>query len=118
MALVDRLQSEKREKVFKELLGRKYSSLSDLDFVYNPMEEILLITIKRLVMEGKINHAEDTLFENISKIKSPNSVYIAGEFYTMLLEMPEDELEKMNFTREEIFSGIEDVKEILGDIVI
>lgn len=118
MALVDRLQSERREQVFKELLGKKYSSLNDLDFVYSPMEEILLITIKRLVMEGKINQAEDTLFDNISKNKTPNSVYIAGEFYTMLNEMSEGELKEKNFTKEEIFSGIKDVREILGDIMI
>lgn len=67
MGLIDRLQNQKREQVFKELLGKKYSSLNDLNFAYDPIEEILLIRIKRLVMDGKINEAENVLFESIKK---------------------------------------------------
>ena len=40
MGLVDRLESQKREMVFKELLGKKYSSLNDFKLVYTPMEEV------------------------------------------------------------------------------
>jgi len=45
MGLVDRLESQKRELVFKELLGKKYSSLNDFKLVYTPMEEITLISV-------------------------------------------------------------------------
>ena len=40
MGLIDRLQNQKREQVFKELLGKKYSSLNDLNFAYDPIEEL------------------------------------------------------------------------------
>lgn len=117
MGLIDRIENEKREKVFKELLGKKYSNLNDFDLVYTPMEEILLITVKRLVLEGKINEAEDTLFANIEKNKSINTAYIAGEFYTMLMEMSDEELREKNFSRHEIEEGIQDIKREFSDIL-
>ena len=110
MGLIDRLQNQKREQVFKELLGKKYSSLNDLNFAYDPIEEILLIRIKRLVMDGKINEAEDVLFESIKKSKTANSIYIAGEFYTMLKELSEEQLKERNFSPEEIDEGISFIK--------
>ena len=112
MGLIDRLQNQKREQVFKELLGKKYSSLNDLNFAYDPIEEILLMIIKRLVMDGKINEAENVLFESIKKSKTANSIYIAGEFYTMLKELSEEQLKERNFSPEEIDEGIADIKEL------
>jgi|SRR3712207_5849756 len=112
MGLIDRLQNQKREQVFKELLGKKYSSLNDLDFAYSPMEEVLLISIKRLVMKGEINKAEDMLFDSINKSKTVNSIYIAGEFYTMLSDMTDEQLKRCDFTRDEIQGGINDIKKL------
>lgn len=115
MGLVDRMESQKREMVYKELLGKKYSSLNDFDLVYTPMEEITLISVKRLLFEGKIGQAEDLLFSSIEKNKSKNSIFIAGEFYTLLMEMSDKELEEKNFSREEIMAGIKDIGRILKE---
>lgn len=115
MGLVDRMESQKREMVYKELLGKKYSSLNDFDLVYTPMEEITLISVKRLLFEGKIGQAEDLLFSSIEKNKSKNSIFIAGEFYTLLMEMSDKELEEKNFSRGEIMEGIKDIGWILKE---
>nr|WP_297573201.1 DUF6483 family protein [uncultured Peptostreptococcus sp.] len=115
MGLVDRMESQKREMVYKELLGKKYSSLNDFDLVYTPMEEITLISVKRLLFEGKIGQAEDLLFSSIEKNKSKNSIFIAGEFYTLLMEMSDKELEEKNFSRGEIMAGIKDIGRILKE---
>ncbi len=112
MGLVDRMKNENRELVFKELLGKKYSDLKDFDILYSPSEEFLLIDIKRLVLEGRINEAEDTLFTNIEKNKSINSAFIAGEFYTMLMDMSDVDLKEKGFSRNEINDGIADIKKI------
>lgn len=114
MGLVDRMRNENRERVFKELLGKKYSDLKNFDIRYNAMEEFLLIDIKRLVLEGDINKAEDTLFSYIEKNKELNVMFIAGEFYTMLMDMSDEELEKNNFSREEVSAGINEIREIFG----
>lgn len=114
MGLVDRLKNEHREKVFKELLGKRYSELEDFDIKYNMEEEFLLIDIKRLVFEGNINKAEDTLYNAISKNKSKNMMFIAGEFYTMVMEMTDENLQKANFTRKEIIDGISEIRRIFN----
>ena len=118
MGLVDRLESQKREMVFKELLGKKYSSLNDFKFVYTPMEEITLISVKRLFFQGKLGEAEDLLFSSIEKNKTRNSIFIAGEFYTLLMELSDEELEEKNFSREEVMSGIKDIGELLEEEIL
>lgn len=114
MGLVDRLKNENRELVFKELLGKKYSDLDDFDIVYSPNEEFILIDIKRLVLESKINEAEDVLFASLEKSRSINMLFIAGEFYTMLMDLSDEELNKNNFSRSEIKDGMSDVKSIFS----
>lgn len=118
MGLVDRLESQKREMVFKELLGKKYSSLNDFKLVYTPMEEITLISVKRLFFQGKLGEAEDLLFSSIEKNKTKNSIFIAGEFYTLLMELSDEELEEKNFSREEVLSGIKDIGELLKEEIL
>ena len=118
MGLVDRLESQKRELVFKELLGKKYSSLNDFKLVYTPMEEITLISVKRLFFQGKLGEAEDLLFSSIEKNKTRNSVFIAGEFYTLMMELSDEELEEKNFSREEVMSGIKDIGELLEEEIL
>ena len=116
MGLVDRLRNENREKVYKELLGKKYSDLDDFNIAYSPNEEFVLITIKRLVLEKKINEAEDVLFTSLEKNRTNNMLCIAGEFYTMLMDLSDKDLEASNFTRAEIKDGINDVKELFEGI--
>lgn len=118
MGLVDRLESQKREMVFKELLGKKYSSLNDFKLVYTPMEEITLISVKRLFFQGKLGEAEDLLFSSIEKNKTRNSIFIAGEFYTLLMELSDEELEEKNFSKEEVMSGIKDIGELLEEEIL
>ena len=118
MGLVDRLESQKRELVFKELLGKKYSSLNDFKLVYTPMEEITLISVKRLFFQGKLGEAEDLLFSSIEKNKTRNSVFIAGEFYTLMMELSDEEVEEINFSREEVLAGIKDIGELLKEEII
>lgn len=115
MGLVDRLRNENRERVFKELLGKKYSDIDDYNISYSNTENFLLITIKRLVLEGKINEAEDVLFTSLQKNRSANMLCIAGEFYTMLMDLSDDALKKGNFTRAEIKEGMNDVKNLFNE---
>ncbi|EQJ25300.1 hypothetical protein QS5_0917 [Clostridioides difficile P15] len=40
--------------------------------------------------------------------------YIAIEFYTMLMEKTDEELEAMNFSKQEVYQGIEDIRKVLN----
>lgn len=115
MGLVDRLRNENREKVYKELLGKKYSDIDDFNIAYSTSEEFLLITIKRLVLEKKVNEAEDILFTSLDKNRNYNMLCIAGEFYTMLMDLSDEELKENSFSRAEIKEGINDVKKLFSE---
>ncbi|MBW4829288.1 MAG: hypothetical protein KZY61_10080 [Clostridiaceae bacterium] len=61
-----------------------------------------------LINELKINEAENILF---AEINNNDLIYIkiAVDFYNRLNKLSDGELERANFTREEIKSGLEDV---------
>lgn len=69
---------------------------------------LLYETLIDLINEGKINEAEDLLFE---KIDVNDLIYmkLAMDFYDRLNRLSEDELENADFSRDEIRSGLEDV---------
>lgn len=113
MAIVDRLKSESKELVYKAILGKKYSDNDDFDVRYTPEEEILIITLKRLVLENEVGRAEDMLFSKSENLPTENIKYIAAEFYTMLMEMNDAELKIKQFSRQEIMDGITDIKKVL-----
>ena len=114
MPIVDEVINTIKKQVAKMLLGKKYSDYSDMDVVYDPDEEIFLITLKRLVFENKINEAEEYLFDRAENHPSENLKYIAIEFYTMVREKSDEELKEANFDRMEVNTGIMDIREILG----
>jgi hypothetical protein len=90
--------------------------------------DILRIMLKRLINDGKYNEAENMLFqeidkyevidkyEEIDKNKSQVIYEIAISFYDTLLKKSDEELEKENFSREEIYQGMQDVKNIFEKI--
>lgn len=72
---------------------------TDTDYLY---KELLF-----LLNQGKINEAENLLFENLD---TGNERYIelALDFYERLNNFSDDYLEKNNFSREEIEEGLEE----------
>lgn len=71
---------------------------------------ILPILLKRLVYEGEYNKAENILFNELKKNNSEEMQVIAEDFYNLLLGKSNEELKKNNFSREEIYQGLEDIK--------
>lgn len=66
-----------------------------------------------LLDQGKINQAENLLFENLDR---NNKAYIelALDFYRRLNELDDDYLNSRDFSREEIRQGLEDLMEKFG----
>lgn len=61
-----------------------------------------------LLIQLKINEAEDLLFESVDT-SDLTYVKIAIDFYSRLNKLSDEELESADFTREEIKSGLEDI---------
>lgn len=72
--------------------------------------DIFKLILKKLVYERNYNKAEDLIFDELEKNNSPETYEITVEFYNMLLKKSDEELNKSNFPREEIYQGLQDIK--------
>ncbi len=61
----------------------------------------------------RINEAENLLFERIIS-KDLNYLAVALDFYRRLNELDDEQLEKANFSRDEIKSGLEEISNMYG----
>ena len=73
----------------------------------------LHLYLLRLVDNGKINEAEDLLFQSLNPANY-DTLLLALDFYQRLNALPNDELERMNFSRQEILDGLQEVKTLYG----
>jgi len=67
---------------------------------------------KSLYNNRNYNKAENLIFLEAEKNNSPELCEIASDFYNSLLKKSDKELFKSNFSREEIYQGLEDMKKL------
>lgn len=66
-----------------------------------------------LLSAGKINEAEDMLFEDFNP-RNKKHLMLALDFYRRLNDLDDEYLKENNFSREEIEEGLRDIAEIAG----
>ena len=66
-----------------------------------------------LIIQLNINKAENTLFEQFEKISDSQIVEVSNWFYNKLDALPDSDLQKADFSKEEITAGRDDVKRII-----
>lgn len=76
-------------------------------------EKETLENLSDMIDAGKINEAENRLYDLISD-RSMSSLEIALLFYAYLNDKTDEFLEENNFSREEIKSGMENVVDVFG----
>lgn len=69
-----------------------------------------------LLSEGKINEAENQLFEKIN-FKDNRTIMIAIDFYQRLNNLDNEFLQANNFSREEIEEGLRDIAKRSGIVI-
>lgn len=72
--------------------------------------DLFKIILNKLFYEGNYDKAEDLIFEELEKNDSPEVYEIAVEFYNALLKKSDEELNKCNFSRDEIYQGLDDIE--------
>ncbi|KEJ00155.1 hypothetical protein N494_03905 [Clostridium botulinum A2B7 92] len=72
--------------------------------------DLFKIILNKLFHEGNYDKAEDLIFEELEKNDSPEVYEIAVEFYNALLQKSDEELNESNFSIEEIYQGLDDIK--------
>lgn len=68
--------------------------------------------MKRLIGEGRLNEAENLLFEKIEAQPNPAYLQVAIDFYTSLDNLSDETLNNAGFPRDEIVEGLGDIKKI------
>lgn len=76
--------------------------------------DLLCLTLRRMIDEGEINEAENLLYDNIEREARAEYLEIAIDFYDRLSKLSADRLDECDFSRAEIFEGLENVKRIYG----
>lgn len=80
----------------------------DIELLQDEEEKNRLIALQRLIDNGKIDEAENQLYEILSE-KSMIHLEMGLIFYSYLNDKTDDFLEKHDFNREEIEAGIKDL---------
>lgn len=94
--------------IAKIILGK--DSISFIENTENISESELSLYEKLIVLieSLKINEAEDLLFDYLD-YDNVRGLSLAIDFYSRLNKLSDEELEKSNFSREEIKQGIDDI---------
>ncbi|HGG0417693.1 hypothetical protein EXQ42_16215 [Clostridium botulinum] len=72
--------------------------------------DLFKIILNKLFYEGNYDKAENLIFEELEKNDSPEVYEIAVEFYNALLKKSDEELNEGNFSRDEIYQGLDDIE--------
>lgn len=72
----------------------------------------LLGDLRRMILSGEINQAENHLFERLQQEPTSQSFAAAGIFYRELSMLTDAELREADFSREEIMDGLQSVERI------
>ena len=80
-------------------------------------DELLEFMVKKYISDGKINEAENMLFEAIKSNKSPKNLEIALFFYDEINKWSEEVLINYNFSKHEIKEGLKDIKSSYEGVV-
>ena len=76
--------------------------------------DIFKVVFNKLFNEKKYNEneAENLIFDELKESNSPEIYEVALEFYNSLLNKSDEELNKSNFPREEIYQGLDSIQKL------
>lgn len=97
-------------------IKKKDKSVKMVDINEIGAVNVFRIMINKLINEENFNKAEDLIFEELENNYSPEVYEIAAEFYNSLMKKSDEVLEKSDFTREEVYRGLEDIQKFKGDM--
>ena len=92
------------------LLGRQMENEGEIATILDKQEKEQNDLLLRMVDEGKINRAEERLFDlqEHASWNDRHKAAVAICFYSHVNDKDDEFLEKADFTREEIMEGLED----------
>lgn len=113
---IEKLVREMGESFGKLIFNKKESTSETISINQMSSGDIFKIVFNKAFHEGNYNKAEDLLFDELENNNSPEVYEIAIEFYNSLLQKSDEELSKSNFSRKEIYQGLNDIQKYKVDL--
>lgn len=99
--------------IAKAFLGKEGAKYEITDKEKLTQTDLLHRKLLQLLKEGKINEAENMLFEEVDT-NDIKYLELALDFYNRLNEMDDEFLENNNFSRKEVEEGLKDLLKEFG----
>lgn len=106
-------EAERLTKLIAAVVFQKHleEELGDQEYTIS-QDAMLLGDLRRMVLAGEINRAENHLFERLQQEPTSQTFSAAGIFYQELSALTDDELRQADFSRQEIMDGLQSVERI------
>jgi len=75
-------------------------------------DDYLFYHFQEMIYNGKINEAENALFETMEKNPKLEYLKLSEKFYSEVFKMSDEYLQEQNYSREEAFESLDQIKEI------
>ncbi|WP_050607751.1 DUF6483 family protein [Clostridium niameyense] len=112
---IEKLVEELAKSLAKTALNKKDDSSKTIAIDKMDSGDVFKIVFNKLFYAGNYNEAENLLFHELEKNYSEETYEIGVKFYNYLLEKSDDELHTHNFSKKEVFQGLDDIKRFKTD---
>ncbi len=75
-------------------------------------DQFLLFQLEKLLLQNKINQAENLLFQQLEETPTKKTFAVALQFYKIVQKMSDEQLEEHDFSRQEIAEGLEAIEKL------
>lgn len=109
-------QIEAMSRVLGEMLFQKDSQSGEIEILDEQGTisggNLLLYRLKKMILDKRVNEAENILFDTIEQDPDEEYLKTAVAFYDELRGLSDEELAACDFSREEIYEGMKQIREI------
>lgn len=113
--IIERLMKDAAIMTAKIFLNKEEKKTELIEFSQMKSEDLFKLLLDRLYHQGDFNNAENLIFDELNKNPSNKIYQISVDFYNKLLKKNDEELTINNFSKEEVYQGIEDIKKFIPD---
>lgn len=84
-----------------------------IEFEASGDENLFEIMLMKYYYEKQYNEADNLIFDELENNNSPEAQRIAKEFYELLLQKTDEQLNGSNFSRDEVYERLEALKKYI-----
>jgi hypothetical protein len=106
-------EAEKLTKLIAAVVFQKHLEEEQSGVEYGISQDAMLLgDLRRMTLAGKINEAENLLFERLFADPTSHNFSVAGIFYEELSQLTDEELNLAAFSRQEIIEGLHSIERL------